>query len=135
MRRTARAVRYGGPFVLLILTSDRGLAQHAAGPVTVGSHVRYRRLGSDTVLIPGRVRSIGNDSMFVALDADTSERMPILMLVGGAAIGAFLGYAIAPPPHWDVVAFPTRTSNNDGSPGLGMNVGVRYWFASRGRSR
>jgi hypothetical protein len=202
MRRIARVLRHGGPLAFLSLAADRGLAQYIPPPVTVGSHIRYRRVGSDSALIPGRLRRIGRDSIFVTLDADTSERMPIaaadldrleierdakardhaaavlgtlgavagattgyfwcqhnvlqcaeehreldyaeahdstyygtqfLMLVGGAAVGAVLGYAIAPPPHWDVVAFPTRTTNNDGAPGVGMNIGVRYWLANRRR--
>jgi len=202
MRRIARAVRYGGPLAILLLASSRGFAQYVSAPLSVGSHVRYRRIGSDTLMIRGHVRSIGNDSMLVALDADTSERVAIaaadldrleierdaksrdqaamvlgtlgavagattgyfwcqhntdqcsderrqmdyaaahdstyygtqfLMLVGGAAVGALLGYAIAPPPHWDVVAFPSPVVNPDGSPGVGMTIGMRYWLANRRR--
>ena len=85
MRRIARAVRYGGPLAILLLASSRGFAEYDSAPLSVGSHVRYRRIGSDTLMIRGHVRSISNDSMLVALDADTSERVAIATISSRAS--------------------------------------------------
>lgn len=55
-----------------------------------------------------------------------------LLLAGGALAGALLGYALAPAPHWDVVAVPTGMPGPGGQRRLGLNIGFRY---SEGRKR
>ena len=74
------------------------------------------------------------DQMLYAAENDSTYIGPsLLMILGGTAIGALIGYALAPAPHWDLVAFPTRTSTNDGSPRMLFNVGLRYSFGDRRR--
>ena len=34
----------------------------------------------------------------------------VLIVLGGTLLGALVGYALAPAPHWDLVIFPIRTS-------------------------
>ena len=51
----------------------------------------------------------------------------------GALLGAGLGYALAPAPHWDMVMYPTRSTGSDGGHHLGLNVGFRYSFAKHRR--
>ena len=72
------------------------------------------------------------DKTIEATQADSSYvGTSMLMILGGTAVGALLGYALAPPPHWDLLVFPMRTSRYDGRPGLLLNVGVRYAFRGR----
>lgn len=56
-----------------------------------------------------------------------------LLFSGGALLGAGLGYALAPAPHWDVVMVPSRMTGPDGQLHLGLNVGLRYSLARRKR--
>ena len=69
------------------------------------------------------VNAAANDSSYVGPS--------LLMIMGGTLVGSLLGYVLAPPPHWEVVAFPTRTSTLDGSPRYLLNVGLRYSFGGR----
>lgn len=74
------------------------------------------------------------EQMRYAAENDSTYIGPtLLMILGGAVIGAGLGYVLAPPPHWELIAYPTRTSNNDGSPRLLLNVGLRYSLGGRRR--
>lgn len=51
------------------------------------------------------------------------------LLVGaGALAGLLIGFVVAPPPHWDVVALPMRDAGRDGQMHLGLRVGLRYAF-------
>jgi hypothetical protein len=80
-----------------------------------------------------------------ACDADAEERqiaidndstylgIPLLMVMGGAIIGGLVGYVMAPPPHWELVVFPARTSGNEGLRRTVLNVGLRYAFGGRRR--
>lgn len=56
-----------------------------------------------------------------------------LYVLGGLLAGGLLGYALAPAPHWDVVAFPMQTTGFDGQRHLGLNLGFRYSPGKRGR--
>ena len=71
------------------------------------------------------IEATQNDSSYVGTS--------MLMILGGTAVGALLGYAIAPPPHWELLVLPARTSRYDGRPSLLWNVGVRYAFGGRRR--
>jgi len=71
------------------------------------------------------IEAAQNDSSYVGTS--------MLMILGGTALGALLGYAIAPPPHWELMVFPTRTSRSDGHPSMLLNVGVRYALNGRWR--
>jgi hypothetical protein len=71
------------------------------------------------------IEAAQNDSSYVGTS--------LLMILGGTAVGALLGYALAPPPHWELLVFPTRTSRYDGRPSFLLNVGVRYAFGGRRR--
>lgn len=55
----------------------------------------------------------------------------LLLIGGGGLAGALLGYILAPPPRWEVIAFPTRTSSPDGTPHWGLSFGVRYQLGAR----
>lgn len=66
-----------------------------------------------------------------AEDGDPYLDVSLLMIAGGGLAGALLGYIIAPPPHWDVVAFPTRTAARDGTGHWGLSIGVRYALRTR----
>lgn len=69
-----------------------------------------------------------------AADCDsTYYGIQTLIFLGGTMLGGLIGYALAPSPHWDVVAIPTRTTDNGGSSHLMLNVGVRYWLDGRRR--
>ena len=68
-----------------------------------------------------------------AQNDDTYVGTSLLMIMGGVAVGSLIGYALAPPPHWDLVTFPTRTSDKNGSSRLLLNVGLRYSLAPRRR--
>jgi len=51
------------------------------------------------------------------------------LLVGaGALAGMLIGFVIAPPPHWDIVALPMRDTGHDGQMHYGLRVGLRYAF-------
>ena len=51
------------------------------------------------------------------------------LLVGaGALAGMLIGFVIAPPPHWDVVALPMRDADRNGQLHYGLRVGLRYAF-------
>lgn len=70
-----------------------------------------------------------------AYDNDSTYWGPSLLItLGGTLAGALLGYAMAPAPHWNVVALPMRTSGRDGSLRWGLRVGLRYEFGARPRS-
>jgi hypothetical protein len=71
------------------------------------------------------IEAAQNDSSYVGTS--------MLMILGGTAVCALLGYAIAPPPHWELLVFPERASRYDGRPSLLWNVGVRYAFGARRR--
>ena len=71
------------------------------------------------------IEAAQNDSSYVGTS--------MLMILGGTAVGALLGYALAPPPHWELLVFPSRTSRYDGRPSLLWSVGVRYAFGGRRR--
>ena len=58
----------------------------------------------------------------------------LLITLGGTLAGALLGYAMAPAPHWDVVALPMRTTGLDGSLHWGLRIGMRYSLGARSRS-
>lgn len=70
-----------------------------------------------------------------AYENDSTYWGPSLLLtLGGTLAGALLGYAMAPAPHWDVVALPMRTSGRDGSLHWGLRIGMRYSLGPRSRS-
>ena len=71
------------------------------------------------------IEAAQNDSSYVGTS--------MLMILGGTAVGALLGYALAPPPHWELMVFPIRTSRSDGHPSMLLNVGVRYSLNGRWR--
>ena len=74
------------------------------------------------------------DRMLSTADEDSSYVGPsLLMILGGTLVGSLIGYVVAPPPHWELVMFPTRTSNNNGSSRTLLNVGLRYSFGERRR--
>lgn len=51
------------------------------------------------------------------------------LLVGaGALAGMLIGFVIAPPPHWDLVALPMRDAGRDGQMHYGLRLGLRYAF-------
>ena len=169
-------------------------------PLARGDHVRLFQSASDSAPIFGRLRSIGNDSIGVVPDEDSTVRvlfarsdvarieverdehmrdhvvtfmaglgalsgasvaayqcfsnrpqcaadnhaaaeaaengdpyvdMSLLMIAGGGLAGALIGYIVAPPPHWEVVAFPTRTASLDGTGHWGLSLGVRYALRTR----
>jgi hypothetical protein len=56
-----------------------------------------------------------------------------LLVGGGVLVGALLGYALAPAPHWDVVMLPTRSVGPTGQQHLGLNLGLRYSLGRRQR--
>jgi len=58
----------------------------------------------------------------------------LLITLAGGLAGALLGYAMAPAPHWDVVALPMRTAGPDGSLHWGMRIGMRYSLGPRSRA-
>jgi hypothetical protein len=69
------------------------------------------------------------DADKVQYNADSDSTylgIPVLMVMGGALIGGLVAYVLAPPPHWELVVFPTRTSSNEGSRRTLLNVGLRY---------
>lgn len=55
----------------------------------------------------------------------------LLLIAGGGLAGALLGYILAPPPRWEVIAFPTRAASVDGTPRWGLLVGLRYQLGAR----
>lgn len=57
--------------------------------------------------------------------------IPGLFVVGGSLLGALVGYVLAPPPHWELVVFPSRTSTLNGSPRMLLNVGVSFSLGGR----
>ena len=59
--------------------------------------------------------------------------LPGLIVVGSSLVGALVGYVLAPPPHWELVVFPSRTSTLNGSPRMLLNVGVSYSLGGRRR--
>ena len=71
------------------------------------------------------IEAAQNDSSYVGTS--------LLMILGGTAVGALIGYALAPQPHWELLVFPARTSRYDGRPSLQWNVGVRYALGGRRR--
>lgn len=73
-----------------------------------------------------------------AANGDTYVDTSLLLIAGGGLAGALLGYVMAPAPHWDVIAFPTRTASLDGVSRWGLSLGMRYRFnatMSSGRRR
>ena len=70
-----------------------------------------------------------------AYENDSTYWSPSLLItLGGTLAGALLGYAMAPAPHWDIVALPMRTGGPDGSLHWGLRLGMRYSLAARPRS-
>ena len=209
MSSRSRAVTICGVLVALALAPADGSAQNASidssglsALVSVGAHLRVRGQGAHRSLFKGRLRTMSNDSITIALDDDPDAAVAfavadlgrveverdektrdqaatvmgaigaaggvtaavlwckhnqadcqddidktieaaqndssyvgtsMLMILGGTALGALLGYAIAPPPHWALLVIPTRTSRYDGRPSMLLNVGVRYAFGGRRR--
>lgn len=70
-----------------------------------------------------------------AENGDTYIDTSLLLIAGGGLAGAVLGYIMAPAPHWDVIAFPTRTASLDGMPRWALSLGLRYRFNAMASSR
>lgn len=51
-----------------------------------------------------------------------------LLIGAGALAGMLVGFVIAPPPHWDVVALPMRDAGRNGQMQYGLRIGLRYAF-------
>jgi hypothetical protein len=51
-----------------------------------------------------------------------------LIVGAGALAGMLIGFVIAPPPHWDVIALPMRDAGRNGQMHYGLRVGFRYAF-------
>ena len=66
-----------------------------------------------------------------AENGDPYVDVSLLMIAGGGLAGALIGYIIAPPPHWEIVAFPTKTAALDGTGHWGLSIGVRYALRAR----
>lgn len=62
-------------------------------------------------------------------DQDQSSWTAGQLIVGaGALAGMLVGFVIAPPPHWDVIALPMRDAGRDGQMHYGLRLGFRYAF-------
>jgi hypothetical protein len=207
MPSASRAVTLCGAIAALALTATTGRAQTtpfdpSGLPVRIGAHLRVRGPGEYSSVFRGRLQSMTDDSIALALDTDPGVLVPfaisdigraeverdahsrdqatavmgvlgaaggvtaavywckhnpadcdsdvqktfnpapedsdyvstsLLMVLGGTLLGALVGYALAPAPHWDVVIFPMRTSRYDGTSRTLLNVGVSYSFGSRRR--
>jgi hypothetical protein len=91
----------------------------AAGGVTAAVYWCRHNPGDCDVDVQKTFNPAPEDSNYVSRS--------LLMVVGGTLLGALVGHAMAPSPHWDLIIFPMRTSRTM------LNVGVSYSFGDRRR--
>ena len=73
--------------------------------------------------------TVVQDPQYDDCNQDQSSWTTGELIVGaGALAGMLIGFVIAPPPHWDVIALPMRDAGRDGQMHYGLRVGFRYAF-------
>ena len=99
------------------------LAVGVAGAIT-GAVVAIKYCVDNNATCPTQVQDQSSDCENDQYSWTSGE----LLVGAGALAGMLIGFVIAPPPHWDVIAMPMRDAGRDGQMHYGLRVGVRYAF-------